>query len=80
MSYGNKTMPKGQGRAGGGAPELRDESLRHVVGAMPRALFVWSAVTLAAGIAVVVAAVRILLWRSLLRVQQRRQPSCMVMQ
>ena len=30
--------------------------------AMPRALFVWSAVTLAAGIAVVVAAVRILLW------------------
>lgn len=78
MSYDNKTMPKGQGR--GGAPELRDESLRHVVGAMPRALFVWSAVTLAAGIAVVVAAVRILLWRSLLRVQQRRQPSCMVMQ
>ena len=41
--------------------ELRDEGLRHVVGVMPRALFVWSAVTLAAGIAVIVAAVRILL-------------------
>lgn len=41
--------------------ELRDEGLRHVVGAMPRALFVWSAVALLAGIAVIVAAVRILL-------------------
>lgn len=60
MSDENKTMPKGQGCTGG-APELRDESLRHVVGAMPRTLFVWSAVALAAGIAVVVAAVRILL-------------------
>ena len=61
MSYDNKTMPKGQGRTGGSAPELRDESLRHVVGPMPRMLFVWSAVALAVGIAVVVAAVRILL-------------------
>ena len=61
MSDENNTMPKGQGRTVGSAPELRDESLRHVVGAMPRMLFVWSAAALAVGIAVVVAAVRILL-------------------
>ncbi len=54
-------MSKREGRTSGSAPELRDEGLRHVVGVMPRALFVWSAVALLAGIAVIVAAVRILL-------------------
>ena len=48
------------GGKGRGGVELRDEGLRHVVGAMPRMLFVWSAVALVAGIAVIVAAVRIL--------------------
>lgn len=49
------------GGKGRGGVELRDEGLRHVVDAMPRMLFVWSAVALAVGIAVIVAAVGILL-------------------
>lgn len=46
--------PRGKAAGGRGGVELRDEGLRHVVGAMPRGLLAWSAVALAVGVAVVV--------------------------